>query len=379
MKTLFKKNILIYFILSLGLALLLNSCKKENNTPTTDQQSGIEKRKQYISEQIKDLGGIPQRVELNQRMQIGYADMNGNIVTEPKKNLARNLASMCGGDAPEFLDLSYYFRLYTCGVGYKIRFGWIMSWNNTVVLTNPNNTANKTKGTVKISITGNSNAYNGTTYDVIIVDYGADPDVPGNNIYLVNMTSDVVSADIVNAPGAVLRLGGYFASDCSTLDNYSIIPMGVTGFGFSTPLNSDPCTRNDKVWFLPPGVVGSDHFEVAGYDPVGTCPLYDAGAVPSYQEVQYSLDDGSTWTDFANSTSPYSGTILGSRFVSKLDFASSATLSPGAYDVLIRYRNIKYNSGVTGNPIPDNTNSCSTISWTNPLWTTESFHGIVIY
>ncbi len=377
MKNTLKKYLLAGMVLGISFVTILNSCKKTDAVDALKKADleHIEQAKQNIKAQMDVLGGIPERVEINQRMKIGYADMAGNIVSTLPQPSTANLVSTCAGDLPDYLDLNFYYRLYTCGVGYKIKFAWTISWNNSVVLVNPNNSSNVTKGTIRISITGNANAYNNTTTDVTITDQGVDPNNSANNIYYIEMiSSTLVPISVVNAPGATLRLGATFASDCSSLENYSIVPLGVTGFGWTTPLNSDPCTRNDKSWF---NNGGYRQIEVTGYDPLSVCALYAAGAAPSYQQVQYSLNNGSTWTGFKNWSTSNSN-ILNSEFVSRIDFARSVQLAPGTYNIKIRYRNTKLNAGVSGNTLPNSSNSCATGGWATPVWTIESYPGWVI-
>ena len=376
--TLIKKKITLFVLIAAGIFAAMNGCKKVDNTTglTKADLEGIERAKKNVQAQMNALGGIPQRVEVNKKMQVAYADMTGNIVA--KLPQTPNLVSTCAGDLPDYLDLSYYHKLYTCGEGYKIKFGWLVSWNNNVVLVNPRNSANITKGTIKISIPGNANAYTNTTTDVKITNMGTDPNSIANNIFFVEMTSTTsVPVNVVNAPDATLRLGGFFASDCVTLDNYYFIPMSVTGFGFVTPFNSDPCTRNDKAWFQMPGIEGIRQIGITGYDPLSICPSYPASAAPSYQRVQYSLDYGATWASFTNFSST-SSNIINSAYVSRTDFARSPTLAPGTYNIKIRYANTRLNAGVGGNTVPDSTNSCINGGWPAIAWTVESYPGVVV-
>jgi hypothetical protein len=200
---------------------------------------------------------------------------------------------------------------------------------------------------------------------------GVDPLNPDNNIFNVEMTSStLIPVSLVNTPGATLRLGAFFASDCSSLDNYSIVPMSTASFGFSAPLNSNPCTRNDKAWFQGPGIVDSNAIGISGYDPLGICPIYAAGSRPSYQEVQYSVDAG-PWTNYKTFFSLPS--LNNSRFVSSIDFAKSDPLPSGTYTIRVRYRNVKLNTGVPFGTLPTISNSCSTTDWSE-----ETYPNIVI-
>ncbi|MBS1496086.1 MAG: hypothetical protein JSU03_06865 [Bacteroidetes bacterium] len=369
-----KTKTLFIHLFTIIIIVLLSACKKDNLKPRIlplIELSSIQKAKEFIKRKMDSLGGIVQRVEVNQRMKVAFADMQGNIVEHLPLNPLTNLTSLCAGDYPDYLDLNYYYRLYQCNYGYKVGFGWLISWDNNVVLVNPSNPSNVTKGTIKVSITGNANAYNNTTTEVKITDLGTDPNNSSNNIFWVEMVSSTILPEsVVNSPGATLRLGATFATDCSTLENYSIIPMGVTGFGFSTPMNSDPCSRNDLAIFQPSNTL--NYLEIVGYDVLGMCTSYSTSAAPSYQQVEYSLDNGTTWNPFVNFTSPRSF-IVNSSFVSRTDFATSPTIASGTYNVKIRYRNTKYLTGVTGDPLPTSSNSCFT-----PVWSVETYPGYII-
>jgi hypothetical protein len=367
-----KRNLLGIVALTILSIVTFNSCRKVDNLAELSKSdaASMEKAKQNIKTQIDQLGGIPEKVEVNQRMQMAYADMDGNILNSLPANTGNSLVSACVGDLPDYLDLGYYYRLYTCGIGYKIKFSWTISWSNNVVLQNPFNAANRTRGTIRVSVTGNPNAYVNTTTDVQIFDSGTDPNNPANNIFVVHMTSTtLVPVAVVNAPGATLRLGAFFASDCPTLDNYSVVPMSVSGFGFVSPLNNNPCNRNDKAWHQPQYI--NPVIEIAGYDPLGTCPSYDPASAPSMQEVQYSLDNGLSYVPYTNYS--YGSPLINTSYVLRWEFARSETIAPGTYNLKIRYRNIKYFSNVSGYPIPTSTNACI-----NPVWTVESFPGTTI-
>ncbi len=355
------KNILASLFFA---ALLILGCKKNVSTETSynEEIPGLEKAKANVKAQMDALGGIPARVEVHQRMQTAYADMDGNIINSLPYN--NNLVSTCAGDLPDYLDLDYYSRLYQCGVSYKVKFGWMISWNNNVVLQNPNNAANRTRGTIRVTTPTNANAYVNNTTDVVITNVGPDPNNPSNDVFWVEMTSStLLPVEIVNTPGAILRLGAFFASDCSSLDNYAVVPMSVTGFGSASPLNSNPCTRNDKAIFIAPGALGARKIGISGYDPLSLCPAYQAGAAPSYQYVQYSLNNGLVWNDFQNTTAINAGrTALNNQpFVSRTDFATSPDLLPGTYNIWIRYANIKFSSASTSqNTVPIASNACIT-------------------
>lgn len=355
--------------------IILQSCKKISSFDETKPISdNLTLAKSIIKENL-DRDGYVQKVELNKKMIPSYVDLNGNPVSTA--SITQNLTSTCAGDLPETADLNYYYRLYKCNTSYTIKWRYTISWNNNLVTVNPNNSANRTRGNIRISIPGNANAYNSTTgtSDLTITDLGVDPSFPSNNLFSVEFTSPAASpipVSLVNTSGAVLRLGAVFASDCSSLDQYQLALSTVSGFGFSTPLNSSPCSRNDRTFYQNPGILEYRKIGIAGYDPIGNCS-YSAGAAPSLQEVQYSVDNGA-WVGFDNTSYvPSSAGYYGSAFVSQYDFAKSQTaLTPGMHTIKIRYRNWKYNNNEPSFPVPTTSNACVT-----PVWTEETYFEMV--
>jgi len=376
MKT-FQKIILLSFFYAA--TFVFSGCQKENlnnvnNHVTTSQK---ESAKKEIERKIQTTG-YEQKFEINKRLQSVFIDMQGNIVNSP---LNTNLLSVCGGNPSNYNDVGSYTRSYICGQGYQLSVEWLVSWDNTIVNQHPTNPANKTTCTFRVSVPGNANAYNNIvsgTSDVVITDLGADPDYPGSNIYSVRATATTyLSPSIVNTTGAVLRLGANFVADCPGLEQISISPTSVVGLGWDVPLSSGACDRNDKAWFQPPGALGYRQIGIYGYDPLSLCPSYTAGVNPSYQKVEYSLDNGATWTPFNTTGSAYSN-INNTPFVYKFDFALSATLAVGTYDVKIRYANVKLSSGYSLGTTPTSSNSCITGGWATEMWTIESWQGIVV-
>lgn len=372
----------LFFTFTLVIMSAVSSCNKEV-TEFLAQPTGIDvdKAREYVRNQIDQTGGFVQTFEVNKRMPMAFIDMQGNRVYPPQLpgDTRKELLSGCTFEYPDYIELIAYSRYYTCGVGYKIQFNWIISWNNNVVIANPYNTYNKTTGTVRISIPGNSTAFNHVTEDVQIWDLGTDPDNSANKRFLVEMTStELIPWDFIDYPDATLRIGATFASDCTTMEFYPLIPMEPGIFGFEAPLNSDPCTRNDKAWFVPPGAASGSQFGVWGYDPLSSCPSYDAGYGPDFQMVDYSLDGGVTWEGFKNTTATSYVNILNDRFVRKFDLALSKPLPSGTYSVIIRYANIQANIDFEPGEKPDSGNSCANGGWGTEAFTYETFDDIII-
>jgi len=375
MKTLQKALALLCVIASI---MLFNSCQKEtlNTLNKNVSVSQVENAKKEIEKKIQTTG-YEEKFEIQKRLQSVFTDMQGNIVSSP---ISQNLVSVCGGNFPNYNDVGSYTRAFICGQGYQLSVEWLVSWDNNIVNQHPTNPANKTTCTFRVSIPGNANAYNNVvsgTSNVVITDLGADPNYPGSNIYSVKATATTyLNPSIVNTSGAVLRLGANFVADCPALEQISISPTSVVGLGWDVPLSSGACDRNDKAWFQPPGSIGYRQIAVYGYDPLGVCPSYTAGVAPTHQRVEYSLDNGATWTSFASTSSPFSP-LNTSTFVTRTDYAISPQLAVGTYDIKIRYVNVKSTASIY-TTLPSSSNSCLTGTWLAPMWTVESYQGVVV-
>ena len=370
------KKTKLHFTLLLAISIFFIGCQKEGfkNISSEVTPLQIENAKKEIGRKIQ-ANGYEQTFAVNKRLQSVFTDMRGDIVSSP---VSTNLLSACGGNPSNYNDVGSYTRAYICGQGYQLSVEWKVSWDNSIVNEHPTNPANKTTCTFRVSVPGNVNAYNNVVSgasNVVITDLGSDPDYPGSNIYSVRATATTyLSPSIVNTSGAILRLGANFVADCPALAQVSITPTSVVGLGWDVQLGSDPCTRNDKAWFQPPGALGYRQIGVFGYDPLGVCPSYTAGASPSYQHVEYSLDNGVTWQGFSTNGSAFSN-LNTYPFVYRVDYALSSTLAVGTYNIKIRYANVKLTSASIGT-FPTSSNSCATGVWNTEMWTGESWPGI---
>ncbi len=364
--------------LSLTVGFFFTGCQKENfneeNAFVTTAQ--IEKAKKEIQRKI-ETNGYEQKFEIQKRLKTLYTDIRGNIVENP---IGQNFTSVCDGNDPIYVDVASYTRAYVCGQGYQLSVEWIVSWDNTIVYQHPTNAANKTTCTFKVSIPGNSNAFNDVVsapQNITIVNLGSDPDNVGFSLISIRATATtILSPTIVNTSGAVLRLGAKFVSDCSALEQYSISPTSVVGLGWDVALSSGACDRNDKAWFQQPGMLGYRQIGVFGYDPLGLCSSYTAGVSPTHQLVQYSLDNGASWKNFASTSSPFFP-LNTSTFVTRTDYAISSQLPVGTYDIKVRYANVASSASIY-TTLPDEYNSCLTGTWLTPLWTVESYPGVIV-
>lgn len=351
---------------------LINSCKKiGKNEPLQIDTKANETFLASIKADIEK-NGMVQRVEVNQRFMPELLDLNGNIV--PISSI-QNFTSLCGGGniltGENLLD--YYEKQYQCNVGYKFKFSWTFSWTNNIVLVNPYNGLNKTKGTTRISVPGNANAYTDNTFDVQIVDMGLNPDqitYPDENLFNVTFTTaTIVPESVLNTSGAQLKFSYFLASDCQDL-TYTQVGFGLaSAFNYTIPLNTNPCSRNEKLFVSMPSYNSGDFnyrkLQFAGFDPFSFCtyqyscdPRY-----PDYQEVQYNVDGGA-WLNASN-TATYPSWITGSAFITRTNVQSySALITPGLHTFQVRSRNWKFNTCPTASTIvPDASNSCFTTLW----------------
>ena len=346
--------------------ILINSCKKTGvNEPEQLDAKANESFFAAIKADVEK-NGLVQRVEVNQKIKAVYTDLNGNEVTPPN---SQNLTSTCGFSDPGIAELSYYEKKYQCNLGYYIKWYYNVSWNNNIVPTGP--TGVKTRGTVRVALPGNANAYSNTTFDVEIIDFGPNPDqitYPDENIYSVSFTtSTIIPESILNASGAILRLGAVFISDCPILEQSQILLSNAFGPYGIVPLNSSPCQRVEAVFVDLPGPLNGPsgvyrRMRFAGFDPFSLCQYqYSCDPnYPDYQEVQYQVDGG-TWL---NAINPGIGGafawMTGTAFILRTTTTCwSGPITPGVHTVQVRARNWKYNSCPTPfSTVPNTTNSC---------------------
>lgn len=145
--------------------------------------------------------------------------------------------------------------------------------------------------------------------------------------------------------------------------NRNIALSDPAGYGITPGVGSDPCNRVDKVYFQPPGVIGAKKIGVAGVNVLGNSCYSGVTTAPDLSEVQYSLDGGVSWIyTMKNYTAPSNFYIKNERFIRQIDFCRTDDLPSGTYNIVIRYKNWKYNTppgtGFTW-PIPSPSTDCS--------------------
>ncbi|MBI2730685.1 MAG: hypothetical protein HYX40_08040 [Sphingobacteriales bacterium] len=385
MKTIKFKPAFISIIAVILLVSLINGCKKIDKLKTNEVlNNNIEEAvRNSVKKQMELQGGIPQVTLINQRIPAVLVDMQGNAISKEKLASMR-LSSTCAGDVPDFVDLKQYIRIYNCSstTSSTIQFEYQVSWNNTVVKVSPYNANNKTRGRVRIIYQPlNQTWQDKTTFDVSIKDLGVDPGNPDNNIYAVKFTCPDLITDYLANDNFIIRLGATFVSDSSTLDQHALAPADPAGYGISPGDATQPCNRVDKVYFQPPGIIASNVIGVVGCNIFGNSCYSSFFVVPSLSETQYSLDGGATFQSFINytATSPSGMPINNSRFIREFDIAKSSPISSGTYNLVIRYKNWRYNNSSYQWQIPTSTNACQTYSNTlGNSYVYEYYFGTVI-
>lgn len=377
----------------IAFTLLLNGCKKndiKNPSLSTDDVAAIAAIKENVANQMKKEGGIPQIFIRNQPVATQWVDKLGKPVTREQIQ-SNNFTSVCNYDLPSYCNLIQYSRVFQCagsglgGPGYLLQFEYEVSWNNNIIPAN-------TVGNIEIYEDASSNLVKTISLDannseMFITEIG--PGSGGDYIFrikfiTVDYTNDLVPAAYINGGFGTytIKISAQFGTDCSSGgDPYALWALPVSTWGFTGNSGYDPCERNEKAWFdYNTGGSYADRFVITGYDLVSLSCGYGSPFIrPDLQEVQYSINNGTTWNNFINDVTASGAGIDGTAFIRKDDIARSAYIGSGTYDVIIRYRNWKYiGTNPTGWPIPDEpTNgdckSVGDIGNGNPLYSTYAY------
>lgn len=366
-----KQKHLFLAIVYLACTIAFLGCKKTDSNSLDKVNIELENFKKKIGAEIQK-NGFPQVFQINQRQIISYTDLQGNIVSKPDLSGA-SLVSNCGFNDPDYADQSYFIKTSVCGVGSDIDFFYTVSWDNNIVAVNPFNSSNRTRGTIRVTSPGNNNLFTQNTFNVQILDLGVDPGNSSNNRYELHFTSNAkVPDNVLRTPGAVIRFGAFLASDCSNLQSYNVSLASPPFPAINAFTSTDPCDRNDKIYVDGPN---SRKMGALGYNPVGSCS-YAAGVAPIYQEVEYSVDNGS-WLGLSNTNGIRS--LPGTKYLGFSDYGETGLLPLGFHKVSFRYRNIKARpNSVYGWLPPDpqftpNEPTNSSFACNTPFWSQEDY------
>lgn len=358
-------KIIISLIVFIIFVLVLNSCKKADDFKpafNTTGMSDLERAKANVKNRIEKLGGIPQVFPVHKKMTTIWADKDGTPMDPTTVGTTNNFCA--NYDLPDYTNLLQYQRIYNCdqlnsgaNPGYFIQFEYNVSWSKVIVATNSNSVS--TEGLIRIVEDGGGSTvatYYVTGSDVTINDLGVDPNNSYNHIYNVKFDYSYANHSGAPIPTAYIngdisgtytvKLAATFASSCP--DDYSLWIVPAWSFGFTGNTGEHPCDRNDYPLFQDPSIFPGQHkIGIAGYDPTYACSEFGGNFLRTdLQQVEYSINNGATWYPFPNVLGGGSTTnpILQYGYLRYLDFAESPSITPGTYNVILRFKNWKYAS-----------------------------------
>lgn len=332
--------------------------KTDTNTTAT---SDLDRAKANVQKRITELGGVPQVFPVHKNMITTWADKNG-VPKDPK--LVINSAGCTNYDLPDYTTLVQYQRIYNCSEpGYFLQFEYNVSWSKTVVQYNANGVYTEGFIWIQDDATGSLNYYyTADKNDTKITDLGVDPNNSSNHIYNVKFdygkahhSGNAIPTGLINGDingTYTVKLGATFATNCP--DSYGLYILPAYYFGFTSNTGEHPCNRNDYPLFQDPSIFASHNkIGIAGYDPLFACSQFGGSFIRTdLQQVEYSLNGGANWNVFPNVLGGGTTTnlILQFGYLRNSDFAESPIISSGTYDVILRFRNWKYSSGIP-NPL----------------------------
>jgi hypothetical protein len=261
------------------------------------------------------------------------------------------ITSACDYSNTPTVTLLSYTIANNCISGYTVSWTFQVSSNNNIVSANGTTTS---KGYLRV-YSGTSPTtllYSANVTPATVTDQGADPLNPGYELFNVSFTSGYVSNSdpyITPTGSSNIKLGGFFVTNCSDLEPITAGIQAYSATNFTYP-SGQPCTRIDPIWIN--SGTGTT-LTVFGEDPTGTCS--GTGYVyPSWQEVQYSDNGGSTWNtahlSYNNSGCPFAN-FTGTQYVDPFGIAylvyDYSYLAPGTYTILFRSRDVYYTSAGT--------------------------------
>jgi len=371
-----------------GILLTLHSCNK--NPQSTSQQQG--KDDDLLKADIAKKGHSF-TVPVNQKIEAVYVDAAGERISAETlrqrsagaHSRTASIISACDYSNTPVSNLNTYGISVNCAQNFTITWDYTVSTNNNLVPVNSTVPTAISKGSVRVTNSSGSTIYSETNSTATIVDLGADVNNPGYENYDVTFTSNPIDISNFSSSNSI-RLGGLVVTDCPDVEPISISLQGFALNGSNSAV-TNPCYRVDAIY---PAQVTAP-FRIWGEDPAGFCIPY---VYPSMQEVQYSIDGGTTWvgetatptlrywatpgqnTPFDNYINAHLGYVdpVGALEL-QIDLPHGNT-----YNILLRNRNIVFNGTLAsyGNkwPVPvfgTGGNCCA-----GP-WSTVSFYRNITY
>lgn len=336
------------------IAFTFIGCKKNgtDNYSAKENDDIVKLIKSELQKNIKEQGGTPLIIPLNIPVQTYLSDEKNNPVTYS----SYGVAAPCNFTTPAYCNLLQYARTYDCTAtgttdgGYYLQFTYRLSWDNSIY-------TRASQGYLKIyDAATNALVVNDTIihFNIQVLNLGTDPANSGNNIYEVTFRDPklIASGYINGGTSYSVYTSALFGTTCSNGTNYFASSAAVTSSSFTGASGNDPCKRNEKTWFSNISSTQSGYIAVYTSDQNNTCSAYNTTFIPpDVQEAEYSTDGGATFNGFHNI---YAGNFNNTKFLKSaaLHIAESAYITPGTYNVVIRYKNWKYTSSQPTYPIP---------------------------
>ena len=361
------------------------ACQKSDQQHASEAERASQQAAKQKILALIEKNGKTYTVPVHQRMELYFGDSKGNRFT-PKfvqptggPKTVTNITSGCDGDPNGYATINTYSIITDCQNGYKISFNTTVSSDDQIVAANPNNGSDISKGSIRIYNPSNVLIYSNLSVSLDpstnpVIDMGADPTNPGYELFSVTFTSSWISAttlDPMLLASYTMKLGAFYESDCTDLEHSNGGLWANTYTSAQFP-NADPLSRVDITY----NVNSPSPFEFFGEDPTGACTM--GFTFTDLQEINYSLDGGTTWRGETNDANlsynfppnivPYQN-LTGSSHYGYVDPYGSLELKItliGHGTMLVRYRNIVFSPepGSGQNfPVPNIGTNCSGGPW----------------
>jgi hypothetical protein len=244
---------------------------------------------------------------------------------------------------------------FTCGQGFLITVEYYVSVLYNLVAVNPSNSAQLSRGRLRLKNGGGTVIYNNTNIPLSssnIQNVGTDPSDATLTRFKITFTTAFID-ETTYANSASAEPGAFIYTDCANVPTVTV-PYSSSQATSTTANYTTPCTRYDKVYYNP--AQGGMGASVAGVNASGGCGIWGY-VYPDQHHIQYK-NSSSVWVDMPFIF--YGSTATG--FIANWDVwfidRSGALSSVGNYDV--RYRNKETNTG-NGGP-------CESPDWAYEVW-----------
>jgi hypothetical protein len=356
----FSKKWLLFLLLPTAIALVINSCKKQDQQGSQQDQKTRTDQLTAIKQRL-DRDGLTYTIPVNQKLEAYFVDKAGNRVPDAvlKKTstgikTVDAITSACDFSNTPSATFNSYSLTSVCTSGFTIAWSYTVSSNNNVVKTN-STTGATSKGIVKIYNSANAQVYSATPLAASVSDIGVDSSNPGYELFAVAITSAPIPFSNF-ASGNTVKLGALLVTDCPDVEAFSIA-LSMYDINPNGGALANSCDRLDPIQVAQ----SVAPLRFYGEDPVGVCA---SGFVyPQLQEIQYSTD-GINWVGESPTASlsywlpPSSIAVYDSILNKHLGYVDpygalelNISIAPaGSYNVRVRSRNIMFNNALSSYP-----------------------------